>query len=89
MFNRNWFSDKFAEWVVTEILGIVGGAMLTFKTSPINLGSSSVIWALRRNPIDAAIDGVWGHPEFRYTPWIEKQRLDKDSRLVGVSGISK
>ncbi|HEY3824248.1 MAG TPA: hypothetical protein VGL82_06795 [Bryobacteraceae bacterium] len=45
--------------------------------------------ALRRNPIDAAIDGVWGHPEFRYTPWIEKQRLDKDSRLVGVSGISK
>jgi hypothetical protein len=30
MFSGRWFSEKFAEWAITGILGIVGAAVLTF-----------------------------------------------------------
>jgi hypothetical protein len=40
--------------------------------------------ALRRNPAGWLMDGV-----FRYTLQFEEQRLDKDSGMAGLPGVSE
>jgi predicted RNase H-like HicB family nuclease len=41
-------------------------------------------WALRRNPTGWLIDGA-----FRYTLQFEEQRLDEDSGMAGLPGVSE
>ncbi len=54
MLNRRWFSERFAEWTVTGIFGLIGGAVLTFLrlnhsvwASPLLYGfaAACMIWA--------------------------------------------
>src|ERR1700722_19308196 len=53
MFDKRWFSDKVAEWVVTGILTLIGGGVLAFLklhqstwTGPVLYGAAGafMVW---------------------------------------------
>jgi catechol 2,3-dioxygenase-like lactoylglutathione lyase family enzyme len=77
------FYEKFG---FTAFLGDASQNWLIMKNGDHVIGLFRLCARIRRT---GGLMGFRWHGGFRYTAWFEKQRLDKDSGLAGLPGVSE
>ena len=98
LLNVSWWPQQNIDLAV-QYLGYIrfNGAGTNYDGAGRNAGANSstyllarfVFWALRRNLKKCSINGVFEEGIFRYARRDERERMDKDSGMAGVPGLSQ